>query len=77
MGIEVVEGAELADQPGGRLLPHYGHAGDVVGRVALEGLVVDHLAGHQAIAVGDLRGVVDDRVLHARAGGHQTRLVRH
>ena len=77
MGIEVVEGAELADQPGGRLLPHSGHAGDVVGRVALEGFVVDHLASHQAIAVGNLRGVVDDRVLHARAGGHQTRLVRH
>ena len=45
-----------------------GDTGDVVGRVALEGLVVDHLAGDEIEPVGDLRGVVQDGLLHAGSG---------
>ena len=66
-----VEVAELADQLRGGLLAHAGHARDVVGRVALERLVVDHLVGPEPEPLVDPRDVVDDRVLDARSGRHQ------
>jgi hypothetical protein len=68
---QLVERPELADELGGGLLPDAGHARDVVGRVALERLVVDHLVGPQAEPLVDPLHVVDDRVLDAGAGGHQ------
>ena len=46
----------------GGLLPDPRHAGDVVGGVALERLVVEHLVGAQAVALHDPRLVVDDGV---------------
>ena len=52
-GQERIEVAELADQLGRGLLPDTGHARDVVGRVALECLVVDHLVGPQPEALVD------------------------
>ena len=70
-GQERIEVAELADQLGGGLLADPGHARDVVGRVALERLVVDHLVGAEPEALVDLRDVVHDRVLDARPGRHQ------
>ena len=71
-----VEVAEFADQLGGGLLADTGNARDVVGRVALEGLVIDHLVGpernaHRAV------DVVDDGVLDPRARGHQPHARRH
>ncbi len=73
--IELIEGAVLGDQLRGGLLPHPGHAGDVVRRIALERLVVDHLVRPQAVPLPDPRRVVDDRVLDPRPGRHQARLV--
>ena len=73
--VQGIERAVLADQLGRRLLANPRDTRDVVGRVALERLVVDHLAGHKLEPIGDLGDVVDDRVLDARAGGHQARLV--
>ena len=66
-----VEVAELADQLRRGLLADAGHARDVVGRVALERLVVDHLVGPQPEALVDPGDVVDDGVLDAGAGRHQ------
>ena len=43
VGIDVVEGGVLAEQVFGGLLAHAGHARDVVGRVADDGLIVHHL----------------------------------
>ena len=51
--------------------PTPGHARHVVGGVALERLEIDDLVGPQAVPLLDLRRVVDDRVLDARAGRHQ------
>ena len=55
------------DELRGRLLPHAGDARDVVRRVTLERLVVDHLVGPQAEPLVDPRDVVDDGVLDAGA----------
>jgi hypothetical protein len=44
---ERIEVAEVADELGRGLLPHPGHARDVVARVALERLVIDHLIGRR------------------------------
>ena len=66
-----VEVAELADQLGRGLLADAGHARDVVGRVTLERLVVDHLIRPQPEPLVDPRHVVHDRVLDAGTGGHQ------
>ena len=66
-----VEVAELADQLRRRLLADPGHARDVVGRVALERLVVDHLVRSETEPFVDLGDVVDDGVLDAGARGHQ------
>ena len=51
--------------------PTPGDARDVVGRVALERLEVDHLVGPQPVPLVDPRRVVDDRVLDAHPGRHQ------
>ena len=76
-GVERVEVAELGDELRRRLLPHPGDARDVVGRVPLEGLVVDHLVGPQPEPLPDPGRIVDDRVLDAGAGRHQPRPVGH
>ena len=73
--VQRLERPELADELGRGLLAHPGHARDVVGRVALQRLVVDHLAGHEVEPLGDPRRVVEDRVLDAGAGRHQARVV--
>ena len=75
VGVEVVEVDPLRDQLRRRLLADPRHARDVVGRVALEGLVIDHLVRPQPVPLPDPRRVVDDRVLDARSGRHQPRLV--
>ena len=73
--VDAVERAELLEQAAGRLLPHAGHAGDVVGRVALERLVVEHLVGPQAVSLHHPRLVVDDRGGDAHAGGEEPDVV--
>ena len=66
-----VEIAEVADQLRRGLLADAGDAGDVVGRVALERLVVDHLVRPQPEPLVDPRDVVHDRVLDAGPRRHQ------
>ena len=73
--VERLERPELADELGGGLLPHPGNARDVVGRVALERLVVDHLARDEVVPLADPRRVVEDRVLDPGPRGHEARLV--
>ena len=75
--VQCVQAAKFADELRRGLLPHPGYARDVVGRIALERLVVDHLAGDQLEPLVDLRRVVQDGVLDARAGRHQAGVVRH
>ena len=53
--VERVERPVLADQLRRGLLADAGDARDVVGRVALERLVVDHLARHEVEPLADLR----------------------
>ena len=55
---ELLDGAELLDELGGRLLPHPGHAGDVVGRVPLEGHVLEVLRRRDAVPL------LDGRLVH-------------
>ena len=66
-----VEAAELADELGGGLFTDAGHTRDVVGRIALERLVIDHLVGPEAEPLLDPGDVVHHRVLDAGAGRHQ------
>ena len=61
VSVKGVDLAELLEQLDGGLFAHPGHAGDVVGGVADERLVVDELLGRQAIALGDLRQPVGGR----------------
>ena len=70
-GEQRIQRAEVADQLRRGLLADAGHARDVVGRVALERLVVDHLVGPQPEPLVDLRDVVHHRVLDAGARRHQ------
>ena len=57
--------------------PTPGHAGDVVGGVALERLVVEHLVGAEAVSLHDPRLVVDDGGGDAHARGEQPHVVVH
>ncbi len=69
-GVDRVEGAEVEEQLGRRLVTDARDARDVVGRVALERLEVDHLVRRQPVAVEDRRRVVDDRLLDPAARRH-------
>ena len=71
-----VEGLPSVDELGRGLLAHARHARHVVRAVALERLEVDDLVGPQVVALPDPIGVVDDRVLDARARRHQPGVVR-
>ena len=71
-GEERVEVAELADHLRSGLLADAGDARDVVGRVALERLVVDHLIGTQPESLVDPCDVVHHGVLDAGSGRHQS-----
>ena len=80
LGLDLVDVLEHAferapggDERRGRLLADPRHAGDVVRGVALERLVIDHLARLEPVALLDPGRVVDDRVLDARSGGHEPR----
>ncbi len=72
-----LEAAERLDQLGGGLVADPGNARDVVGRIALQGLEVDHLGRDQAVPFEDAGRVVDDRVLDTRTGRHQPGPVGH
>ncbi len=76
-GEQRVQVAELADELGGGLLPHPGHTRDVVGGIALERLVVDHLVGSEAEPLVDPRDVVHDGVLDPGPSRHQPDARRH
>ena len=73
-GIEV---PEIADQLRRGLLSDPGNARDVVARIALERLVVDHLVRPEPEPLIDLVDVVHDRVLDAGSGRHQADARRH
>ena len=59
--VHPVERLELLEERAGGFLPHPRDAGDVVRGVALEGLVVEHLVGTEAVSLHDPGLVVDDR----------------
>ena len=71
IGIHTFEIPPLGDELGGRLVADAGNARNVVGRVALQRLEVDHLVGPQSVPLTDELFVVDDRVLKTLAGRHQ------
>ena len=75
MLVDPVERPELLEQAARGLLPHARHPGDVVARVALECLVVEHLVGAKAVALRDPRLVVDHRRRHAHPGRQQPHVV--
>ena len=56
--VHPVQGAEAAQQVQGGFLPDAGDAGNVVRRVAHEGLEVDHFDGVEAVLLPEDRGVV-------------------
>ena len=78
MGDDLVEVAVLRDE-GTRLLgADAGHAGDVVGRVALEAVEVGHELRRDAVVqVIDALGRHDGDVGQALAGGHHVHVVGH
>ena len=78
LGLDLVEArVQRSSVPNSRISfaavfsPTPGHARDVVGRVALERLVVDHLVRPQPVPLVDPGDVVHDRVLDAGPGRHQ------
>ena len=75
--IQRVEVAELADELRRGLVSDARHAGDVVGRIALERLEVDHLARHEAVALLDPGRVVHHGRVDAHPGRHEPRPVGH
>ena len=70
-----LEVAEALQQVRRRLVADPGDAGDVVGRVALEPDEVGHELRRDAVAVDHALAVVDLRVGHAAAGGHDPHAV--
>ena len=73
--VQRLERPELADELRRGLLPHPGYARDIVRRVALERLVVDHLVRHEIEPLGDPGRIVEDRVLDAGSRRHEPRVV--
>ena len=73
--VDAVERAELLEEADGGLLADAGHSGNVVGGVALERLVVEHLVGPQAVPLLHPCLVVDDRRRNAHAGRQQAHVV--
>ena len=74
--VQGVQRAPRRDQLRGGLLADPGDAGDVVGRIALERLVVEHLLGPQAPPLLDLREVVGHGVRDAATQrDHQLRVL--
>ena len=53
MGEGIFNAAELADESRGRLLPDGGNAGDIVGRISLDGLDIDELRGRYPVFLPD------------------------
>ncbi len=72
-----IQRLEVPDQLRRGLLADARDARDVVGRVALQGLVVDHLVGSQPEPLVDLRDVVHHGVLDAGPRRHQPDPWRH
>ena len=68
---DALQRLEVDEQLGSRLVTHARDARDVVRRIALERLEVDHLPGVEAVAIVDARGVVDDGRLDAQSGRHE------
>jgi len=69
--VDALDGPVVGDELRGGLLADPGHTRDVVGRVALERLVVDHLIGPEAKALHYFLFVVDNGVLEPLARGHE------
>ena len=67
----------LGDELRRGLVTDPGHARDVVGRVALQGLEVDHLVGSQTVPLLDHLLVVDHGVLKALPRRHELDARRH
>jgi hypothetical protein len=65
---ERFDGPELLDELGRRLVAHAGNAGDVVGGVAPERLVVDQLDRLEAVALAHLVRPVENGVGDAAPG---------
>ncbi len=76
-GVDSLDRAELAHELGRRLLADAGDAWDVVRRVALEGLVLDHLVRPQLEALPDPGRVVEHGGVHALARRHEARVLGH
>ena len=73
---EGLERAEVDKQLGRGLVAHARDARDVVGRIALQRLEVDHLVGVKAVPLVDASGVVDDGRLDPEASRHELRPLR-
>jgi len=69
--VHALDRAVLGDEPRRGLLAHPRHPGDVVGGVALQRLVVDHLVRPEAESGHDLGLVVNHGVLESLTGGHE------
>ncbi len=75
--VQRIEIAELADELRRGLVAHPGHAGNVVRRVSLERLEVDHLARSQAVALLDPCRVIHHGRVDPHPGRHESRPVGH
>ena len=72
--IEGLDAAVLLDQVHGRLFPHAGNTGDIVGGIPHEGLQVDHMDGVKSVLLPEclLRHILGGGLPHA--GGDQLHL---
>ena len=68
--IDTLDGAELLQEFGGRLVADSRDAGDIIGRVALETEEVGNLLGGDTIALVDLIAIIDDYISDAFASRH-------